>query len=84
MPHTGDYKLEYELLAQAMASELPLSDRETAILRHLVRGTTDKEIANDLGLTEATVRAHLRQLYRKLGVKDRSQARTWGRDNGII
>ncbi len=84
MPHLVDPQALNKLLAQAMASELPLSDRETAILRHLVRGTTDKEIASDLGLTEATVRAHLRQLYRKLGVKDRSQARTWARDNGII
>jgi DNA-binding NarL/FixJ family response regulator len=70
-------------LAQAMASEVPLSSRETAILRHLVRGATNKEIASDLGLTEATVQAQLRQLYRKLGVKDRSQARIWARDNGI-
>ncbi len=61
-----------------------LSDRETAILRRLVRGATNKEIAHDLGLGEATVQAHLRQIYRKLGVKNRSQAQMCARDHGII
>ncbi len=67
-----------------MIAAVPLSGRETAILRQLVRGTTNKEIASDLGISEAAVRAHLRELYHKLGVKDRSQARMWARDNGVV
>jgi two-component system, NarL family, nitrate/nitrite response regulator NarL len=62
---------------------MPLSARELAILRHLMRGSTNKQIASDLGITEAGVKAHLTRLFRKLDVENRSQARVWARDNGI-
>jgi DNA-binding CsgD family transcriptional regulator len=65
----------------------PLSARERAILRHLVRGSTNSQIAGDLGIAEAVVNAHLNQLYRKLGVENRSQATAWARgaiDAGLI
>ena len=61
----------------------PLSARELAILRHLVRDSTGSQIAGDLGITEAAVYVHLTRLFRKLGVENRSQARAWARDNGI-
>lgn len=66
-----------------MTAEMPLSGRETAILRHMARGATNKEIASGLGITEAAVEARLRQLYRKLGIKDRSQVRIWAGNNGF-
>ncbi len=51
-----------------------LSKRENEILKHLVCGHTDKEIATRTGVTEATVHSHLHHIYGKLGVSSRAQA----------
>ncbi|WP_051231549.1 LuxR C-terminal-related transcriptional regulator [Kaistia adipata] len=51
-----------------------LSVREAEVLEFLARDATNKEIARDLGLTEATVKFHLKNLYAKLGVGRRSLA----------
>ena len=62
---------------------MPLSEREQAILRHLVRGATSRQIADDLGVTEAAVRMLLIHLFQKIGVDNRSQAVDWARQNGF-
>jgi len=54
-----------------------LSDRENAILAKLIDGRTNKDIANELGICEATVKVHLRACYRKIGAKNRTQAAMW-------
>ena len=54
-----------------------LSARESAILQKLVDGGTNKAIANQLGICEATVKVHLRACYRKIGAKNRTQAAMW-------
>lgn len=54
-----------------------LSARESAILEKLVDGGTNKDIANQLGICEATVKVHLRACYRKIGAKNRTQAAMW-------
>ncbi|WP_417585516.1 LuxR C-terminal-related transcriptional regulator [Pelagibacterium sp.] len=54
-----------------------LSMREQLILSKLLKGATNKTIANDLGICEATVKVHLRTCYRKIGVKNRTQAAIW-------
>ena len=51
-----------------------LTPREQEILRHLVRGLTNKEISSATNLAVDTVKTHLRHIFRKLGVKNRSQA----------
>jgi DNA-binding NarL/FixJ family response regulator len=63
---------------------MPLSERERAILRQLMRGTANRQIARDLDITEAAVKVHLTHLFRKFGVENRSQAITWVRDNGAL
>jgi len=63
---------------------MPLSERERAILRQLMRGTADRQIARDLDITEAAVKAHLTRLFQKFGVENRSQAIAWARDNGAL
>lgn len=57
-----------------LQSEFALTPRETEVLKHLAHGETNKEIANALGLQVVTVKLHVRGLYRKLGVKNRTQA----------
>ncbi|HEX3862352.1 MAG TPA: response regulator transcription factor [Stellaceae bacterium] len=55
-----------------------LSDRERAVLSHLMRGASNKQIADALGIAEATVKVHVKSLLRKMHVKNRTQAAMWG------
>jgi two-component system nitrate/nitrite response regulator NarL len=54
-----------------------LSPREREILSHLVDGHSNKGIARILGITEATVKVHLKSLLRKIRVENRTQAAIW-------
>lgn len=51
-----------------------LSDAQRRVLIALADGRLNKQIADDLGITEATVKAHLTAIFRKLGVVNRAQA----------
>jgi DNA-binding NarL/FixJ family response regulator len=51
-----------------------LTERENELLAQLAEGRLDKEIADDLGITLATVKTHLRSIYRKLQVQNRTEA----------
>ncbi|APG49386.1 helix-turn-helix transcriptional regulator [Phaeobacter porticola] len=59
------------------AAEHGLSMREWLILTKLIDGATNKSIANELGICEATVKVHLRTCFRKVGAKNRTQAAIW-------
>ena len=54
--------------------EIILTPREQEILYHLSRGFTNKEISTATNLAVDTVKTHLRNIFRKLGVKNRTQA----------
>jgi two-component system nitrate/nitrite response regulator NarL len=51
-----------------------LSRRERDVLGGVTRGLSNKEIARELGLVEATVKLHLRGAFRKIGVRSRTEA----------
>ena len=51
-----------------------LSERELSMLRTLARGLSNKAIGNELWISEQTVKFHLTNIYRKLGVENRTQA----------
>jgi len=59
-----------------------LSKREDEILHFLLSGSRDKQIALDLGISEATVKVHVRALLRKLGASNRTQVAIWGMSRG--
>jgi two-component system nitrate/nitrite response regulator NarL len=59
----------------AIASKL--SEREAQILSHLTQGASNKHIARDLGVAEATVKVHLKSILRKVKVANRTQAALW-------
>lgn len=58
-----------------------LSEREAEILRCLVKGASNKIIARDLKIAEATVKVHIKGLLRKMQVKNRTQAAVWALNN---
>jgi putative nucleotidyltransferase with HDIG domain len=62
----------------------PLSGRETNALRGLAEGKVYREIAAEMGLSASTVRTHLHNVYRKIGVSDRAQAVLLARDRGWV
>lgn len=66
------------------AAEDPLTDKETAILQQVAAGKANKTIAADLGVSEDTVKGHLRSIFSKLGVTDRTKAVTVALRRGII
>jgi DNA-binding NarL/FixJ family response regulator len=55
-----------------------LSARESQVLAQLIQGKDNQEIADHLGISERTVRFHLRNIYDKLGVRGRGEAMAWG------
>ncbi|MFC0222749.1 response regulator, partial [Nocardioides zeicaulis] len=61
-----------------------LSPRETEVLRLVVQGLLNKQIAQRLGVTERTVKAHLTSAYQRIGVADRTQAALWAQRNGLV
>lgn len=67
----------------ALKSIRGLSPREQEILQALVTGASNKLIAIKLGITEATVKVHLKTLLRKIDVNNRTQAAIWAMNNGF-
>ena len=61
---------------RVLVTQLGLSTREEEIVRGIFDDLTEAAIAHDLGLAPSTVHTYLRRLYRKLGVKSRSQLLT--------
>jgi two-component system, NarL family, nitrate/nitrite response regulator NarL len=63
------------------SNDARLSPREKEMLSHLVAGQSNKLIARDLGITEATVKVHLKSVLRKIKVENRTQAAIWALEN---
>ena len=66
------------------AAQEPLSPREVSILELVAAGKANKSIAFEMAVSEETVKAHLKNIFSKLGVNDRTQAVTTGLRRGII
>lgn len=65
-------------------AEEALSSREIEVLKLVAKGASNKEIAGQLYVTEATVKSHLIHIFGKLGVSDRTAAVTKALDRGIL
>lgn len=61
-----------------------LTSRELEVLRLVTKGRINKQIANELGISEKTVKAHLGRVFQRLGVSDRTQAALWAERHGIL
>jgi two-component system nitrate/nitrite response regulator NarL len=61
-----------------------LSERESQILEGIVCGYSNKMIARKCGITEATVKVHMKSILRKIQVANRTQAAVWAMENNCI
>jgi two-component system NarL family response regulator len=61
-----------------------LTEREVEVLRLVVKGRSNKEIASELHFTDHTAKAHLKNILQKLGVADRTEAAVMAVQRGII
>ncbi len=60
--------------ATAAARQERLTSRQIIVLRHLQQGKANKIIAHELGMSESTVKVHVRNIMRKMGATNRTQA----------
>lgn len=84
--HAGGRAIPMDV-AQRLAAHAPrvdLTDREVEVLAHMANGKSNREIADLLGRTEATVKVHVIHILRKLDANDRTEAVTIGLKRGII
>jgi DNA-binding NarL/FixJ family response regulator len=61
-----------------------LSKRQKQLIVMLDRGLSNREIADELGISEHTVKVHLWRLFRRLGVKSRTQTIHYARTHGLL
>ncbi|GGF98078.1 DNA-binding response regulator [Paenibacillus albidus] len=93
----GDTLLQADILTKVLAAKdrkevseskeaenQLVTDKEKQILQFVARGYKSKEIAFDMGISERTVKAHLTNIYNKLGVDSRSQAVATALERGIL
>ena len=64
--------------------EVPLTQRETQVLRHVALGLSNKEIGRSLEISVETVKEHVQNILRKIAVSDRTQAAVWAVRRGLV
>jgi DNA-binding NarL/FixJ family response regulator len=84
--HQGQRHIPPEIakeLAEHVVDDI-LTEREIEVLRRVATGTSNKIIADHLNLTEATVKAHMKNILSKLGANDRTHAVTIALKRGFL
>jgi DNA-binding NarL/FixJ family response regulator len=84
--HAGSKRIPAQVaerLAERMSGS-ELTDRELEVLKQIVRGRSNREIASALKISEATVKSHINNILSKLGVTDRTQAATTALQRGLV
>lgn len=64
--------------------DVPLTKRESEVLKQLSKGLTNKQIADVLDISYETVKEHVQHILRKIGVTDRTQAAVWSVRKGLV
>ena len=84
--HSGSRRIPAQVaerLAERMAGS-DLTGREIEVLEQIVAGHSNKAIAKQLNISEATVKSHINSILSKLGVNDRTQAATTALQRGLV
>jgi len=84
--HAGRTRIP-KAIAERLADRMGAPDltaRELDVLRLIVKGNSNKEIADKLSISEATVKTHVNNILSKLAVNDRTQAATTALQRGIV
>jgi DNA-binding NarL/FixJ family response regulator len=82
--HAGEsFQLGVETPAERSENEAGLTGRELSILDAVARGLSNSAISAELWITEQTVKFHLTNVYRKLGVSNRTEATRYALSRGI-
>lgn len=88
-PLAGKLLMELALIGSRKRRALPgagvrLSEREREILQYVVRGSTNKEIAETLIITENTAKVHMKNILEKLQLRNKQQAAAWAVEHGLV
>ena len=81
-----DPRVARAVLARSTATSTAMAGmtaREREVLGLVGTGLQNKAIARRLGISEATVKAHLTRIFRQIGVSDRTQAAIWARNHKV-
>jgi DNA-binding NarL/FixJ family response regulator len=84
--HTGQKRIPAELATELAdhAADDELTPREIEVLRSIAAGNSNKMIADELSVTEETIKGHVKNILSKLGANDRTHAVTTALRRGII
>jgi len=76
-------KVAHALMTRSTSAADLLTPREREVLSLVAEGMSNRAIALRLDITEGTVKAHLTNVYQRIGVLDRAEAARWARRNGL-
>jgi DNA-binding NarL/FixJ family response regulator len=84
--HAGKRRIPSEVAARLAEhfTDEALTPREVDVLQHVARGNRNRDIADQLSISEETVKVHLKHIMEKLGAQDRTGAVTIAVRRGII
>jgi DNA-binding NarL/FixJ family response regulator len=84
--HAGRKRIPHEIAAQLAdhIADEKLTEREVDVLQHVAGGNRNKDIAEQLSISEETVKVHIKHIMEKLGASDRTAAVTIAVRRGII
>ncbi len=85
--HAGELRRIANTMSARQAvddDDVPLTQRETQVLRHVALGLSNKEIGRSLDISVETVKEHVQNILRKIAVSDRTQAAVWAVRKGLV
>lgn len=76
--------LQYSIYKEKINSETYLTNREKCVLNYVCKGLSNKDIANELKITDYTIKKHISNILNKLHLRNRQDIIIYARDNHII
>lgn len=83
-PETAPPSRERTTSAPSSLKNAELTEREIEVLRLIAKGSTNREIAEQLVISEGTVKNHISNILSRLGLRDRTQAAIYARENELL